>query len=786
MLDLVVINPGASHGIYGELGSSLVAKEPPLWARIIAAYVRDRGFKVKIIDAEAEDLSPEAAAERAVHMSPRLVCICVFGHQPSSSTQQMVGASATARAIKARKPGATIIMVGGHVAALPERTLREEAIDYACNGEGPVTIVRMLKDLRNPKPWIGQTIEVSTVPGLVYRDGRNKIVQNPRAPFPEMKDLHGNAWDLLPMHAYRAHNWQCFGDLSKRQPYASITTTFNCPYKCLAGDTLVDTMYGQFAIKDLAEKYGESGIPVYTYDPQNRRAFIADAIAIRKYGANEKLVRVHFDDGSHIDCTPDHKFLQFKSTRGRGPGNNLIQWETEAQNLRPGSRLRALRFEDQLAYTYVCWERRKSRLRSRMVMEYLIGRDLLSTEHVHHRDHNKKNDHPSNLHLYASAADHFADHPEVSERMRTNNPTKEGMSEEWIANLAAANRGKVRSLESRLRYRASKLGKKNPNYKHGLDFNRSSRVVGVNHRVVWIEALDKLGDVYCLTVPETGWFFANNVLVKNCSFCCISSPFGDNRYRMRDPQDVIDEIRFLWDEHEVKTFKIVDEMFVLNPRHYLQICDDIAAAIEYGSLPHDLNIWAYARVDSVKPDVLPRLKAAGIRWLALGIESGSAHVRDGASKALRNDDIIGVVRAIQAAGINVIGNFIFGLRDDTAETMQQTLDLALVSRCEFSNFYSAMAYPGSRLYDQAVAEGWTLPETWAGYSQHNEWCRPLDTEHVSAREVLAFRDKAFDAYFTDPAYLDMVERKFGKATLEHVRGMVKYRLKRKLLTGEIQ
>ena len=53
MTDLVIIHPGAAHGIYGELGNSLVAVEPPLWPRLIAGYARDRGYKVKILDAEA-------------------------------------------------------------------------------------------------------------------------------------------------------------------------------------------------------------------------------------------------------------------------------------------------------------------------------------------------------------------------------------------------------------------------------------------------------------------------------------------------------------------------------------------------------------------------------------------------------------------------------------------------------------------------------------------------------------------------------------------------------------
>ena len=117
--------------------------------------------------------------------------------------------------------------------------------------------------------------------------------------------------------------------------------------------------------------------------------------------------------------------------------------------------------------------------------------------------------------------------------------------------------------------------------------------------------------------------------------------------------------------------------------------------------------------------------------------------------------------------------------------MQDTLNLALDLRTEFANVYSAMAYPGSPLYAQAVEHGRTLPQSWSGYSQHNADCRPLDTEHVAARDVLAFRDAAFTRYFTDPAYLGMIYDKFGAATLEHVTEMTKFKLPRKLLTGEI-
>jgi radical SAM superfamily enzyme YgiQ (UPF0313 family) len=238
---------------------------------------------------------------------------------------------------------------------------------------------------------------------------------------------------------------------------------------------------------------------------------------------------------------------------------------------------------------------------------------------------------------------------------------------------------------------------------------------------------------------------------------------------------VIGQIDKLVIEHGVRNIKIADEMFVLNRRHVAAICDLI---VERG---YDLNIWAYARVDTVHDELLDKLAAAGFRWLAFGIESASEHVRDGVDKRFSQEQIFATLDKVRAAGIHVIGNYIFGLPDDNLESMQGTLDLALELNCEFANFYTTMAYPGSPLYDQALAAGWALPDSWSGYSQHSVDTLPLPTRHLTAEEVLAFRDAAFDHYYREPRYLEMVRSTFGESTVEEIRGMAGHRLRRKFI-----
>jgi len=261
----------------------------------------------------------------------------------------------------------------------------------------------------------------------------------------------------------------------------------------------------------------------------------------------------------------------------------------------------------------------------------------------------------------------------------------------------------------------------------------------------------------------------------NCIFCCINAPFGTPGIRYRSPERVVEEIDLLVQRYGVRNLKIVDELFVLHEPHYMGI---VELLIQRG---YDLNIWAYARVDTVKPENLARMKQAGINWLALGIESANPAVRDSAAKRMRVGDITQVVRSIQAAGMRVIGNFIFGLPEDSMATMRETLEMAMELNCEFANFYSAMAYPGSQLYDMALEQGWQLPVCWHGFSQHSYETLPLPTQQVSAAEVLRFRDDAFQTYFANPAYLSMLEQTFGPQVREHVQRITAGRLKRRLL-----
>jgi radical SAM superfamily enzyme YgiQ (UPF0313 family) len=446
------------------------------------------------VDANAEGLSAAETAERVKNMDPLLVAVVVYGHNPSASTQNMPAAGSVCTQIKGLMPETQVLLVGGHVAALPARTLSEEDADFVCGGEGPYTVLDLLTALRQ-----STSPDLSKIRDLYFME-EGRVTCASAAPLVTSLDdeMPGVAWDLLPMGLYRAHNWHCYQGL-QRQPYAALYTTLGCPF--------------------------------------------------------------------------------------------------------------------------------------------------------------------------------------------------------------------------------------------------------------------------------------------HCQFCCIQAPFrrgegalspkrSGGSYRMWSVDLVLAELETLVSLYGVKNIKLADEMFVLNSKHVLGICEGI---VERGL---DLNIWAYARVDTIKNDFLERLKDAGINWLAFGIEAGSDRVRDSVSKGIGDTDIVGIMNMVRRAGIYVGANYIFGLPEDNLQSMQATLDLALEINSEFANFYCAMAYPGSKLYDLAVANKWPLPDNWAGYSQLSKETKPLPTNYISSDEVLRFRDQAFQIYHSSQRYLAMIEQTFGLATVNHIGEMARQNIER--------
>jgi len=98
-----------------------------------------------------------------------------------------------------------------------------------------------------------------------------------------------------------------------------------------------------------------------------------------------------------------------------------------------------------------------------------------------------------------------------------------------------------------------------------------------------------------------------------------------------------------------------------------------------------------------------------------------------------------------------------------------------------ANFYPFPSLPGSPLYVKAKAEGWRLPDTYQGYGFLSYEATPMATKYVSAAEVVRFRDEAWQIYHRNPAFLRLIEDRFGNDAKVGIEDLANIKLRRRIL-----
>jgi radical SAM superfamily enzyme YgiQ (UPF0313 family) len=232
-----------------------------------------------------------------------------------------------------------------------------------------------------------------------------------------------------------------------------------------------------------------------------------------------------------------------------------------------------------------------------------------------------------------------------------------------------------------------------------------------------------------------------------CDFCVAPIHQG-HKFRERSAKALVDEMERSYREHGVEFFYLWGDTVTLNVKSFTAFCDELIAR----SLP--IRWFGNARADNLTdPAFVHRLARAGCWMLALGVESESDEVRKDMAKRLERQKIQTAFRNMRDAGIKSFAVFIFGYPGETEASMDQTVDYAIELDPDFANFYPAVPYPGTALYDKCEREG-LLP---AGAS--DDWARleysyyVLRGNGLDERAVMAAINRAKRRFFLRPSYL---------------------------------
>jgi radical SAM superfamily enzyme YgiQ (UPF0313 family) len=161
--------------------------------------------------------------------------------------------------------------------------------------------------------------------------------------------------------------------------------------------------------------------------------------------------------------------------------------------------------------------------------------------------------------------------------------------------------------------------------------------------------------------------------------------------------------------------------------------------------------WACnSRVDTVDRALLKLMAEAGCWMISYGLESGEQSVLDEARKGTRIEQAFDAVKWTREAGIKAVGHFILGLPGETPASLEKTISFAKALDLDLAQFYCAVPFPGSELYETAKDKGWIKS---ADFSDFRQDFAVMELPEVTSADIMRARSRAFRQFYLRPAVI---------------------------------
>jgi len=284
----------------------------------------------------------------------------------------------------------------------------------------------------------------------------------------------------------------------------------------------------------------------------------------------------------------------------------------------------------------------------------------------------------------------------------------------------------------------------------GITYRADGRIINNPDREV-IENLDELPfpawdlikkEKY--KMPFTGNQFLLIATSRGCPYRCVfcaDNTYYGRRLRLRTPKSIVDELEWNKREFHIKDFLFWTESFTINRDFSFGVAKEI--------IKRGLKIrWVCnSRVDNVDSEMLGVFKEAGCWMIGYGIESGSQKTLNMVRKGTTVEQAREAVAMAKDVGLKVTAHCVIGFPGETKKDIIKTIDFAKKINIDFAQFYCAVPFPGSELYNEAVEKGWINTKDWRMFEQNYS---VLDTPLIKAQEIMALRNRAYREFYFRP------------------------------------
>lgn len=261
---------------------------------------------------------------------------------------------------------------------------------------------------------------------------------------------------------------------------------------------------------------------------------------------------------------------------------------------------------------------------------------------------------------------------------------------------------------------------------------------------------------FCLPIPKHELFhfkkysmpygesriIAHTITSYGCPYRCSFCIAGKLSYKEREIQNVIEELKYL-KKIGIKEIIFRDYTFNANPKRTKKICQEM--------IKNNLNLKWGCEVTATNSnaELLSLMKKAGCYLVLVGIESADDDILKESRKPLTTNTTIKFFRLCKKIGIRTIGHFIFGLPNDTEESINKTIKFSKKIGCDYASFNLYIPRIGSDLRRDLIKNKKLNKEDLTNLDSSTN-CAAIS---LSKAKLLELKSKAIKEFYLRPSQI---------------------------------
>lgn len=222
-----------------------------------------------------------------------------------------------------------------------------------------------------------------------------------------------------------------------------------------------------------------------------------------------------------------------------------------------------------------------------------------------------------------------------------------------------------------------------------------------------------------------------------CTFCQVEAISG-KLTRYQSARRVVDEMEWLVDRYGVKAIEFLDDNFLGNRRRAREILGEMIRR----KVP---VVWNAMNVSSfyLSEEMLDLMREAGCQYVSIAVESGVERVlKDIIKKPVSLAHVKRMLTRCAELDMDTTTLWVIGSPGETWEEIRTTIRVAEEMDADYTKINVATPYPGTELFDMAVAGGY-LPAEF-DFSDLAWGQATISTEEFSAAELTLLRAFEWD------------------------------------------